>query len=165
MIHIYTGDGKGKTTAACGLCVRAAGSGKKVLFAQFLKDGSSSEIAEMKKLGIDVMSDYPYKKFLWDMSENEKEDVRCRCCGLLNSVRELSEKYDVIVLDEVLGAIGSKLIDEAEVIGCLNGDMEFVLTGRGASGELCNAADYVSEIICVKHPMSNGAAPRYGIEF
>ena len=167
MVHIYTGDGKGKTTAACGLCVRSAGCGKKVLFVQFLKNGTSSEINALSALGIDVMTDYPSDKFLWEMSDTELDRVRSDCNTLFSKVCGLSGGYDVIVLDEIIGALCENMLCCEQVLTYImeNKDREIILTGRNAPERLCDAADYVSEIKSIKHPMENGTPPRIGIEY
>ncbi len=167
MIHIYTGDGKGKTTAACGLALRAAGCGKNVLIVQFLKGGNSGEICAFENFeNITVMS-AETKGFLWDMSKKEKEETKRTHEKLFETAVERAKDFDVVVFDEILGAIGTGMIDESAVLDFLktNPEAEIVMTGRGASEKLIALADYVSKIKCIKHPMEKGIPARRGIEY
>ncbi len=167
MIHIYTGDGKGKTTAACGLALRAAGCGKNVLVVQFLKDGTSGEICAFGKFNnITVMSSKT-KGFLWDVTEKEKEEAKETHEKLFKIAVEQAKDFDVVIFDEILGAISAEMIDETAVVEFLKTgpEPEIVLTGRGASEKLTELADYVSEIKCIKHPMEKGIPARKGIEY
>ena len=167
MIHIYTGDGKGKTTAACGLALRAAGCGKNVLVVQFLKDGTSGEICAFENFkNITVMSSKT-KGFLWEMTDAEKKETKELHEKLFGTAVEWAKDFDVVIFDEILGAISAGMIDEMAVFEFLktNSEPEIVLTGRGASEELIALADYVSEIKCVKHPMEKGTPARQGIEY
>ena len=167
MIHIYTGDGKGKTTAACGLALRAAGCGKTVLVVQFLKDGTSGEVCAFENFkNITVMS-AETKGFLWEMTNDEKQETKSVHEKLFETALEQSKDFDVIVFDEILGAISAEMIDEDAVLEFLETkpETEIVLTGRSPSEKLIELADYVSEIKCVKHPMNNGVPARKGIEY
>ncbi len=143
------------------------GSGGKVLFVQFLKNGTSSEIKMLEKLGADVMTDYPEDKFLWELCETEKENI-CACCRkMLEKVSVISEKYDMIVLDEIFAVISAGFADCSKITEFINSNQnrEIVLTGRNAPAELIAAADYVSDIKCIKHPMEKGIFSRKGIEY
>ncbi len=168
MIHVYTGDGKGKTTAACGLALRAAGQGMKVLVVQFLKSGTSGEICAFENHpDIEVMCSET-DKFLWDMTEEENKQARKTHQILFESAADRTENFDVVVFDEILGAITTGMIDETQVVRFLEENKEkaeFVLTGRGAGEKLIDLSDYVSEIKCVKHPMEKGIPARQGIEY
>lgn len=167
MIHIYTGDGKGKTTAACGLALRTAGCGKTVLAVQFLKDGASGEICAFEKFkNITVMSSET-KGFLWDMTDAEKKETKLLHEKLFKTAVQKVAAFDVVIFDEILGAISEGMIDETAVLEFLKTgpEPEIVLTGRDAGEELIALADYVSEIKCIKHPMENGIPARQGIEY
>jgi len=167
MIHIYTGDGKGKTTAACGLALRAAGCGKNVLVLQFLKDGASGEICAFENFkNIKVMSTET-KGFLWNMLEKEKQETKEAHEKLFKTAVQKAAAFDIVIFDEILGAISAEMIDETAVLEFLktNPESEIVLTGRGASEKLIAIADYVSEIKCIKHPMEKGVPARKGIEY
>lgn len=167
MIHIYTGKGKGKTTAALGLALRAAGAGKKVYICQFLKGRYSCELALLKKLkNIKVerfgssgfVKEAPLAK---DMATAEdglravKRALACRDC-------------DMIILDEINSALGLGLIKTKELLRMIKRvpkKTEVILTGRGAPAELVKTADLVSDIKEVKHYFNKGVKARKGIEF
>ncbi len=171
LIHIYTGDGKGKTTAAIGLGVRACGRGLKVLMVQFLKGSPTGEMVSLKALepGFILYRGTETKKFTWEMNAEEKLEAAAQ----QHSILEFAVKsaagggYDLIILDEVLGAIHSGMLEENAVIDFMKqkpDNLELVLTGRGAGPELVALADYVSEIRAVRHPSEKGIPARKGIE-
>ena len=167
-IHIYCGDGKGKTTAAIGLTVRAAGSGKKVLFSQFFKDGSSSEVAPLKKIeGVTYMCMEKTFGRYKNMTEREAAEAKKYINGLFNEIVLLSPKYDVIVFDEIISAYGYGLIDKENVLCFLSDDKdkEILLTGRNPADELLELAVYVSEVKKIKHPYDQNIPSREGIEY
>jgi len=169
MIHIYTGSGKGKTTAATGLAVRAAGSGMRVYFVQFLKNGSSSEIGMMEKISINTVYSEKCGKFVSMMSEPEKEEIKALQNDMLKKAIALVEEgfADMLVLDEFFAAYNSGLIDRkiSDVLLKMGGQAEIVLTGRNAPEKYAEAADYLSEIKAVKHPYEKGISARKGIEY
>lgn len=170
LVHLYCGDGKGKTTAAVGLAVRAAGSGLSVLFVQFLKTGRSAELEPLRELGVGVVSGQPFPKFVFQMNEGEKAETRAFHRQRLAEAIEKSKKgLDLLILDEIMGALATGIIDERDVIDFLRtkpDHLEVVLTGRDPPASLIEAADYVSEIIMRKHPYeSKGTQARQGIEF
>ena len=168
MIHLYCGDGKGKTTAACGLAVRAAGSGMQVLFVQFFKSGKSSEVTALEKLG--VVTAHPgvhYGRYK-SLDEERKAEVRDSYGELLNDVIAHAAEYDLIVLDEAVSTYGYAMIDRGQLMEFLRQEgsrREIVLTGRDPLPELTDAADYVTEMKKVKHPFDGGIAARQGIEY
>ncbi|MBR0277472.1 MAG: cob(I)yrinic acid a,c-diamide adenosyltransferase [Clostridia bacterium] len=170
LIHIYCGDGKGKTTSAAGLAVRAAGAGKKVIFAQFLKNGSSSEIKILNK--IEQIDTYVINKnygFYKDLSEAERADVQRDYTGLFNNViGKAIIDTDLLVLDEIIPACNYNIVCEGKLIDFLQNKpdkLEVVMTGRNPSKDLILIADYVTEMKKVKHPYDKGIKARYGIEF
>lgn len=167
-IHIYYGDGKGKTTAAAGLCVRAAGSGLRVWIVQFLKDGSTGERKVLEKLEeVTWEPGYPVTKFTFQMSPQEKEETKQQCCSLLEKVRREMEDYDVVVLDEVLYAVRSQLVEEQSLCAVMEAKPEYtelVLTGNYLSEALEERADYVTRMEKRKHPFDRGITARAGIE-
>lgn len=172
LVHIYTGDGKGKTTAAVGLGVRACGSGLRVLMVQFLKCAPTGEIRTLKALepGFVLYRGTGPKKFTWEMNPEEKNQTAAEQERILQyAVNKASEGgYDLLILDEVLGAVGSGMLAKEAVIEFVKNkpeNVELVLTGRGAPSELVGLADYVSEIRAVKHPVDKGIKARKGIEF
>ena len=169
MIHLYHGYGKGKTTAACGLAIRAVGSGMRVLFVQFFKDGSSSEISVLSQLpGVTVLIPPVYYGRFKTMSEEEREEIR-RCYGdTLKKIAESAGDYGLIVLDEAVSAYGYGMLDQAALLQLLKnegGVRELVLTGRDPAPELKECADYVTDMRKEKHPYDRGILARKGIEF
>lgn len=168
-IHIYCGDGKGKTTAAVGLAVRAAGAGKKVVFTQFFKDGSSSEIKKMRLLeGIQVIHCQTVKGFFRYMSDAEKARVSEDYTRLFHQVTEAAQNADMLILDEILsacnhGTVAPKVV--SEFLSIRPDNLEVVLTGRNPSEELLELADYVTEMRKIKHPYDLGIPARKGIEY
>jgi len=169
LIHIYCGDGKGKTTAAIGLAIRAAGAGKRVVFAQFFKDGSSSEISVLKAVGnIQAVHCNTVRGFWKRMDDVQKAKASKDYTSFLAEIIVLAKDADLLVLGEIISACNHGTVTEAAVLDFLrdkpNG-LEVVLTGRNPSKALLELADYVSEIRKVKHPYDCGIAAREGIEF
>jgi cob(I)alamin adenosyltransferase len=172
LIHIYTGDGKGKTTAAVGLGVRACGRGLKVLMVQFLKGSPSGELYSLKALEPDfeLRRGTGKTKFTWEMNEEEKAQAAVEQHSLLEYAANSIEKggIDLLILDEALGAMSTGMLSKDAVMEFVKNkpqNLELVLTGRGASPEFVELADYVSEIKAVKHPAEKGVNGRKGIEF
>ncbi len=167
-VHIYTGDGKGKTTAATGLAVRAAGQGLRVGFCQFLKTGTSGEISSLEKLGVWVASPTGQNKFLWEMDAAEKAECQRRQQETLAAAAAAAKTLDLLVLDEVVCAAAAGMLDMEELAAFVRekpAGLELVLTGRGATPELCALAEYVTEMHLVAHPYEKGQAARQGIEY
>jgi cob(I)alamin adenosyltransferase len=166
-VHIYYGNGKGKTTAATGLALRMIGSGKKVTFCQFLKDGASSEIKALKyfKDNCNVMFYGEALKFIQLMDDKELE--ACKMIENQLFVTACKTKGDLLVLDEVLDLIDYGILDEQLLLFYLDnrGDTEVVLTGRNPSEKLKKRADYITEMRCEKHPYYSGYPAREGVEF
>lgn len=169
LIHLYCGDGKGKTTAAVGLSVRAAGAGKRVLFAQFLKDGSSSELNVLRALqNVEVACCEQNFGFFTAMDGQTKAAQKAYSALLGDVMRKSAEGVDLLVLDEAVAACNHGLIEEATLIDFLRGRpkaLEVVLTGRDPSQHLLDAAEYVTEMRKCKHPFERGIAARRGVEF
>jgi len=185
LVEIYTGDGKGKTTAAFGLALRAAGQGNKVLIYQFLKPASLNVgerfALELGAVRIRVES----LDVEWDMKASAKDEqktaeVRATIAEVLDRIGETAENldrigetaekrfYDVIILDEIVYCVSeglARLEDIKRVIERKDAAVELVLTGRGASDELMELADLVTEMRKVKHPFDKGVQARRGIEF
>ena len=169
LVHIYCGDGKGKTTAAMGLALRAAGSGKRVLLLQFLKDGTSSEFASLCHVpGIKVIPQTRTFGFSWTLSDEEKAEARDYYSGLLEEAFQQCAGFGLLVLDEALGACTAGMLDEVRLLTLLEtrpDGVEVVLTGRDPSQALLDEADYVTEMRKIKHPYSRGVTAREGIEY
>jgi cob(I)alamin adenosyltransferase len=171
LMHIYSGEGKGKTTAAIGLGVRAIGRGYKVLLVQFLKGVESGEIKALKtmKLGFEILKSESPIKFVCDMNKDEFEEAgRLQRRILEEAKKRISQGgIDLLILDEVLGAVENGMINIQDIVELAKNrpeGMELVLTGRVAPKELAELADYQSDIRCVKHPMNSGIKSRKGIE-
>lgn len=171
MKHIYYGDGKGKTTAAIGLAVRAAGSKMKVLFVQFLKTEFSGERHILSHTENVTLTFCPLElKFTFDMDDKEKAQAAKIFKGIFdNSVTTaLTEKYDMVVLDEVFEAINAHMLSESEVYEFITNapsSMEIVMTGHNPPQKFMDCADYITEFKKIKHPYDRGITGRIGIEF
>ena len=169
MIHLYHGHGKGKTTAAVGLTVRAAGSGMRVLFVQFFKNGSSSEVKILSSLpGVDVLIPEVWHGRYKKMSEEQREETKKCYTELMRVVADRADGYGLIVLDESVSAYNYGMFDRESFLEMLRSwkDVrEAVLTGRDPAPELREIADYVTEMKKEKHPFDLGVNARKGIEF
>ena len=181
MLHAYWGDGKGKTSAAMGLALRAAGAGWRIVVVQFLKDGSSSEISLLKGLpGVEaVLSDGALAKFTFRMSDEEKvasralhDDNLRRAFGLVSVPAGVTAACEgsLLVLDEALDALRAGLLDESllrEVLAWAAGAdcCEAVVTGHSLPDFVAEAADYLTRFSCERHPYQHGVAAREGIEY
>lgn len=170
LIHLYVGDGKGKTTAAVGLGLRALGCGKKVLFGQFLKGRPTGEIAPLANQGATVLRAKSGEKFVFQMSGEEKEEaLRLHTQALEEIKREIrTQPYDLVILDEVVDAVNCGVIP-LEMLTALLDDkpngVEVVLTGRNPPAELVERSHYHTEFVCRKHPYQKGVPARKGIEY
>ena len=170
MIHIYCGDGKGKTTAALGLSLRAAGSGMKVVIIQFLKNHKTSELNLLKTIpNITILRGKEGKTFSFSMTEEEKEKSKqIHSENLQAGITQIkSGNCDMLVLDEAIGAYNLDLIDRQLLQSLIEQKpehLELVLTGRNPEQWMIDCADYVSEIKKVKHPFDKGIKARIGIE-
>jgi cob(I)alamin adenosyltransferase len=183
LVQIYTGDGKGKTTAALGLALRAAGHGMRVLIIQFMKTVRYyGELEAVKRLAPNVeivqkgkpcpTSDAEYvesKGCFVDPRNPAPEDIAAARDGLTFSAEVLRKaEHDIVILDEVLCAIQFRLItceDVVKLVRMKPPDMELILTGRGAPAELIQLADLVTEMRQVKHPFDRGITARKGVEY
>ena len=167
LTHLYCGDGKGKTTAAMGLALRAAGRGLRVVIVQFLKSGDSGELSLLRTLpNVTVLSGKGSTKFSFQMNEEERCAAKAKHETHLREA--LSLPFDVLVLDEAASAHNTGLLATAlleEAIHHRQPNTELVLTGRNPAAFLLEAADYVTEMKCCKHPFERGVAAREGIEF
>lgn len=182
MIHLYTGDGKGKTTASVGLAVRAAGRGMKVCFAQFMKGGDSGELHVLSELPqVRILRSRKEFGFYNTLSDKEKRELTEIHNGILEELITAAEEgsCDMIVLDEVTYPVNWGLFDRTKLdrllalgmtgkkseAGCEIRVPELVLTGRAPDAFLLECADYVTEMKCVRHPYDKGVPAREGIEY
>lgn len=170
LIHIYHGDGKGKTTAAVGLAVRAAGAGMHVAFIQLMKDAASAELNILKK--IDQIEVYTIKNtygFIWNMSDDNRIQLRMQNDRAVKAVIKAAkeELYQMIVVDEIMSAYQGGFVDKTSVLALMQlckGTTELVLTGRNPAKELLDRADYITEMRNERHPYEKGITARAGIE-
>jgi cob(I)alamin adenosyltransferase len=166
LVQVYTGDGKGKTTAALGLAVRASGHGMKVGFIQFLKSEPGGEHLFMSKYhAFDIIQVGTESSFTSSQEQLREEAQRALAYG---EGQMLNGRYDLLILDEIFVAVHKGLITTQQVMDLIDkrpSHVELVLTGRYAPPEVIERADLVSEIHMIKHPFSQGIAARCGIEY
>lgn len=171
LIHIYCGDGKGKTTAATGLAVRAAGSGMRVLFVRFLKNENSAELRILDQIPeIEVIHLSESYGFYHTQTEEEKGKTQRMYRDVWRQAiqKVKSGAYGMLVMDEFMAADRYGLIPHEEALQFLKEkpeSLEVVLTGRDPAEDLTDLADYMSEIRKVKHPFDCGISARRGIEY
>lgn len=169
IVQVYTGDGKGKTTAAVGQAVRAAGAGKRVAFVQFVKGGAlSSELAMLEKLGVVVERPAERSTGLLGSGLTDHDRSAAARAWEIAAGMLAGTGFDVIVLDEIDVAMRYGLVDEQAVLAALDArdrSIDVVLTGRGASEALIERADLVTEMVPRKHPFDKGVQARRGIEY
>ena len=168
-IHIYTGNGKGKTTAALGCALRAMGAGMRVYLGQFMKKGHFSEVKALKVFqGQITIEQFGRTGFYTKQEKDRDKQTQYAVKGLKKAGRAmLSGKYDVVILDEINIAVHFSLLRELEVLSLIERKpqkVELILTGRYAPPSLIACAHLVSEIQEVKHYYKKGVAARKGIE-
>ncbi|MBQ8165966.1 MAG: cob(I)yrinic acid a,c-diamide adenosyltransferase [Lachnospiraceae bacterium] len=191
MVHVYCGNGKGKSTTSIGLCARAAGNDIPVLLVQFLKDDTSGELKVLNNLSnVQIMHSDKFFGFTWNMTEaelKEQAEIFDRMLGMVSTwidekLQEVGKLTEVdqnhgkkngikllVILDEIIPAIDCKLVEESVLFKLMDSynmeDVEFVLTGRNPSEELKSRADYISCIEAVRHPYEKGITARQGVEY
>ncbi len=166
-VQIYTGDGKGKTTAALGLALRAAGAGWKIYIAQFLKKGDYSEIKALKRFA-DLVTVEQFGMGRFIKGDPATADIEAAAKGLekINDILSAGQ-HQMVVLDEANVAVSCGLFPVKALLDIIEQkpeSMELVITGRGAAPEIIDRADLVSEVKSVKHYFKNGVEARIGIE-
>ncbi|MBW2502227.1 MAG: cob(I)yrinic acid a,c-diamide adenosyltransferase [Deltaproteobacteria bacterium] len=166
-VQIYTGNGKGKTTAALGLAIRAAGAGLKVFIAQFIKGQQYSELKSLQKLsGWITVEQYGLPSFV--NGKPSASDIEAAHIGLERVKSSMvSGQFDVIIVDEGNVAVAYGLISKQDLIDLIDmkpANMELVITGRDALPEIIDRADLVTEMKVVKHYYDKGVDARVGIE-
>lgn len=170
-IHLYYGDGKGKTTAALGLSIRCAGAGKKVLLTRFMKADSSNELNSLTLLpSIDYISNNEVFGYYYRMTEKEKKDAYKYYNALLKKAckKAIDENYDLLILDEITYVYSYPLIDADYLLKFLQNvpdHLDVVLTGKHPAQELIDIADYITEVKKIRHPYDKGVLPREGIDY
>ena len=168
-IHLYYGDGKGKTTAAMGLIMRAAGYGRKILVYQFLKDNSSGERAVLEALpAVTCLQGRDRVKFFSQMNSEEKAEAAHYNNKALDEIVKFCSPFDMLLLDEALCAVTLGLLNEDKLLSFLEHKperQEVILTGHEASDRIIQAADYATKMHKIKHPYDIGIKARPGIEY
>jgi len=166
MVHVYTGKGKGKTTAAFGLAIRAVGAGKNVYIAQFVKGMKYSELKSLKKIERIEIKQYGLNCFI--KGKAEEEDINAARKGLEEVAKILkSGEYELVILDEANIAVYYDLFSEEQLIEAIDNrseEVEVVITGRYAADKIIEYADLVTEMKEIKHYYQKGVKARIGIE-
>ncbi len=171
LVHVYYGDGKGKTTAALGLALRAYGQDFRVTILQFFKGSFTGELAALERLpGIRVMRGENKGKFLSAMTQAEKDMMLKDHDRLLSKAAALvkSGECDLLVLDEGLDAVSLSMLDEGILRDLLNSKpdgVEIVITGHKPVDWIMDRADYITEMVKHRHPYDHGITARRGIEY
>ena len=171
MIHAYYGDGKGKSTAAAGAALRAAGNRMRVMYVQFLKTENTGERLALQSIdGINLTSCPLELKFTYEMDDRERQQVSMMYRGIFERAVSitLSNRYDMIVLDEVFDVINEGMLSEGSVFEFISNapnNIEIIMTGRKPPKRFIDAADYVTEFKKHKHPYDRGIQARKGIEY
>lgn len=171
LVHIYHGDGKGKTTAAIGLAVRAAGRGMRVLILRLLKTDDSGEVDVLRRIpGITVIPCDRTFGFVSRMSEEQKKEAADYYSAKLKEAfqKTREEKYDMLIADEIMAACNYQMVPEQEILDFLDHkpkQLEVIMTGRNPSQQLKKRADYITEMRLEQHPYVKGVKARLGIEY
>lgn len=169
---IYTGNGKGKTTAAIGQGVRACGSGLKVYMVQFLKTYDTGELKSIKKLepNFKIFRFETERDFFWNLNDEEKAELKKEVKKAYEFCMEALKKEacDVLIMDEIMGVIKNKLLSKEDILKLIEikpSSVELILTGRDVPSEIAQKADLITEMKEVKHYFNKGVPARKGIEF
>ncbi|MEG0308073.1 MAG: cob(I)yrinic acid a,c-diamide adenosyltransferase [Clostridium sp.] len=171
-IQIYTGNGKGKTTAAVGLATRAAGNKYRVCMVQFLKSGVTGEL-ESAKLMAPYFTIHRFERprgFFWTLNDQEKVELKEDIQKAYNfCLKQLEEgTCDILIMDEIMGTLSNELITEEQLLHLMNkkpNDVELIMTGRNVPEAIFNKANLVTEMKDLKHYFNEGIPARKGIEF
>ncbi len=170
LIHVYTGDGKGKTTAAIGISVRAKSRGLRTMFAQFFKENDpGGEIALLQKIGIKTLV-FDQVKSPYFNPDVDKDSIRLEAIDALSRLKEDFGRhdFDLVVLDEFICLVNEAVVSEEEALEFLGNKpqaLELILTGYGATEKIIALADYVTFMKNVKHPYDKNLEARPGIEY
>ena len=171
-VQVYTGNGKGKTTAAVGQAVRSVGNGLKVYMLQFLKTGETGELEIAKLIGdkFQIFRFQTQEGFFWNLNDEEKAILKTEVNTAYDFAMEVvkNAKCDVFILDEIMGILSNKLLTEEQVIDLIDNkpiNMELILTGRNAPKSIIDKSDLVTNMEKVKHYIDNGVYAREGIEY
>lgn len=165
-IQVYTGNGKGKTTAAIGLAIRAAGAGLTVFIGQFLKQGDYSEIKALSKFENITVKQFGMGKFVRGNPSDEERLAAEKGYGQMKTLLKKGS-YDVVIIEEGNVAVSCGLISEEDLLSLMAlkpNHVELIITGRGAAEAVMDRADLVTEMVEIKHYYSSGVMARVGIE-
>lgn len=172
LVQVYYGKGKGKTTAAIGLGIRAMGNNYKVMMIQFLKHDTTGECRMIKELepNFKIFHFEKRRGFTWQLNDEEKQELKSETSNALKFASKVMDtgQCDVLILDEILNSVDLGFASEEEVCTLIDNktkDVELVLTGRVLPESIAKRADYISHIESVKHPMDSGITARAGIEY
>lgn len=172
LVQVYTGEGKGKTTAAIGQGIRAYGNGLKVYMIQFLKGGKTGELTTIDELGenFKIFRFEKPKDFTWNLSKEELEDLKLEINDGYNFILDVinEEKCDLLIIDEIMAVLSNKFLTVEEVVYILDNkpkNMEIILTGRNVPEEIIQKSNLVTEMKCIKHYFEEGVPAREGIEY
>lgn len=172
LVQVYTGEGKGKTTAAIGQGIRAYGNGLKVYMIQFLKGGKTGELTTIDELGenFKIFRFEKPKDFTWNLSKEELEDLKLEIKDGYNFILDVinEEKCDLLIIDEIMAVLSNKFLTVEEVVYILDNkpkNMEIILTGRNVPEEIIQKSNLVTEMKCIKHYFEEGVPAREGIEY
>ncbi|MCR5107670.1 MAG: cob(I)yrinic acid a,c-diamide adenosyltransferase [Lachnospiraceae bacterium] len=174
LIHLYYGNGKGKTTAAYGMALRAIAAGYGVMAVRFCKGSLSGEAEKLKELGALVYSCKEDERFIKELSDKEKDKLRINQDRIIEEVfekeKESSDKgvRSFIILDELTQAFSKDLLDKEKTRKYLENkesETEIVITGRDPEEWMMDISDYITEFKCIRHPYDKGIGARIGIEY
>lgn len=171
LVHIYHGDGKGKTTAAFGLALRALGNGWRVGILQFLKGSPTGEVTALEEIkNVTVRRNSKDFGFFSNMSLRDRQEMTAmQNHNLQLLIEELKEgKYDMVILDELCAAYNQKSVERnlvKELLELTTGRIELIITGRNPHDDLLSYADYVTQMQQERHPFERGLTARQGIEY
>ena len=167
LVHIYCGEGKGKTTCAFGLALRCAGIGERVRIAQFLKGGDSGEVTAIQTFSnVELLRAKQGTKFTFQMNAEEKAQARRDHMQLLHRAFADTQHLRMLILDEIMAACTTGMVDVEELVTLIQArpqSLELVMTGRNPPQKLLDLADYITEMKKIRHPYDKGIAARRGI--
>ena len=171
-VQIYTGNGKGKTTAAIGQGIRAYGNGLKVIMVQFLKSGKTGELNTIDELGenFEIFRFEKKRGFVWTLTEEEKLEVKKEVKVAYDFILDVIEncKCDMLIIDEIMGVLKNELLSVEDVLNLIRKkpkNMELIMTGRNVPEEIVDKANLVTEMKEIKHYYKEGVTARKGVEF
>lgn len=169
MIHLYIGEGKGKTSAVTGMALRMLNNNQKVLLVSFLKDGNSGELTWLREHSniINLYQD-DLKGFVIDLKNGLYKEMVTKQLGLFNQAVKGANIYDMIILDEFTDVVTLDIIDISQAIngiGIMNLSCEVLITGHQVIDQLVEMSDYYTEFVSLKHPFTKGIKARKGIEY